>query len=68
MSSTMPDALVRAIHQLRIDAADFMHHSGTSEINTRIMCRVGVSEMALLLAWLEQHHPEPAALRQHEGR
>jgi hypothetical protein len=57
MNDIMPEAVARAVQRLRMDAADFMHHSTTSAINTRRMCRVGVSEMALLLAWLDQHHP-----------
>jgi hypothetical protein len=67
MSSTMPEALVSAILQLRTDASDFMRHNTTASFPVRRMCRVGVSEMALLLAWLDQHYPSPAALRQQEG-
>lgn len=50
-----PRAVVDAIERVRSDAANSMFHSSTDDLSTRLMCRVGIRELALVLAWLDQH-------------
>lgn len=40
--------------RLRQDAADFMKHTTTADLSARRMCRVGVDDLAVLLAWVAQ--------------
>lgn len=54
-ASFMPRAVFDASERMRRDAANTMQHSGTDYPPYRTMCRVGVSDFSLVMAWLEQH-------------
>ena len=40
----------QAEETVRRDAADYMHHTTTSDLSARRMCRVGFRELTLMLA------------------
>ena len=50
-----PPRVLVALERVRTDAADTMHHSTTDSLDARLMSRVGARELALVLAWLDQH-------------
>lgn len=51
----IPLAVWLAAERVRVDAANTMRHDTTSDLTPRLMCRVGVSDIGLVLAWLDQH-------------
>lgn len=51
---SQPRAVADAEEVVRKDAADTMHHHTTSDLSARLMCRVGVRELALVLAHYDQ--------------
>lgn len=58
MRIAIPQAVTAATERVRRDAADSMFHSTTSDLSARLMCRVGARELALVLAWIDQHEQQ----------
>lgn len=56
----IPLAVWLAAERVRVDAANTMRHDTTSDLTPRLMCRVGVSDIGLVLAWLDQHRTTEA--------
>lgn len=56
----VPLAVMLASERVRADAANTMRHDTTSDLSARLMCRVAVSDIGLVLAWLDQHRSEVA--------
>ncbi|UPT53178.1 hypothetical protein [Synechococcus phage Ssp-JY42] len=56
----IPLAVWLAAERIRVDAANTMRHDTTSDLTPRLMCRVGVSDIGLVLAWLDQHRTTEA--------
>lgn len=52
--NAMPEVTSAAIERVRRDAANTMQHTITSDLSARLMCRVGVHDLAQVLAWAGQ--------------
>ena len=50
----MPLAVRLASERVRADAANTMRHDTTSDLSARLMCRVGVHDLGLVMAWVDQ--------------
>lgn len=50
----MPLAVRLASERVRADAANTMRHDTTSDLSARLMCRVGVQDLGLVMAWVDQ--------------
>ena len=50
----MPLAVRLASERVRADAANTMRHDTTSDLSARLMCRVGVNNLGLVMAWVDQ--------------
>ncbi len=50
----MPLAVRLASERVRADAANTMRHDTTSDLSARLMCRVGVNDLGLVMAWVDQ--------------
>ena len=56
----IPTAVLLASERLRADAANTMQHDTTHNETPRLMCRVAVKDVALVMAWLDQHRKDEA--------
>ncbi len=50
----MPLAVRLASERVRADAANTMRHDTTSDLSARLMCRVGVHDLGMVMAWVDQ--------------
>jgi multidrug efflux pump subunit AcrA (membrane-fusion protein) len=50
----VPQAVIAAAERVRADASDTMFHNTTSDLSARLMCRVDVSALGLVMAWVDQ--------------
>jgi len=50
----MPLAVRLASERVRADAANTMRHDTTSDLSARLMCRVGVHDLGLVMAWVDR--------------
>jgi len=57
----MPLAVRLASERVRADAANTMRHDTTSDLSARLMCRVGVHDLGLVMAWVDQFASRPDA-------
>ena len=55
LAAQLPTAVMLAAERVRADAANTMRHDTTSDLTARLMCRVGVQDLGLVLAWVDQH-------------
>lgn len=68
MTLSVPNAVATACERLRRDGSDTMRHDTTSDLSARLMCRVGVADLGLVLAWLDQHLTSPTTPTENDSR